>query len=341
MTEKDKASASPYVIVYNSGQVWLRNDMLVISTCKMNVYKFPFDSQSCDLSFKSAMFTNKEMQFLPWDNSSRSTNWTLKMIRSQSEWLFINTTITNKTEDNFGLNQSMMIFTIHMKRRSVLYVVNFMLPILFFLGLDLASFLISDSGGEKLGFKVTVLLAVTVMQLILNEILPSSSDRIPLIATYIVGIFGLMMLSLAETILVMYLLEKESKESESNGDQSLSEDCGDKRGKVSLDDCFRGVNKWIQSACVCDVPAGKTPPEVLPLPQEGSSSQLMEESSDSDKLREMVKPPSLLLNSKKEEAKPAGYWRSVCKRINTVFFIFYIIAASVFLVYMAVCWNEE
>uniref|UniRef100_A0A671XII7 Uncharacterized protein n=1 Tax=Sparus aurata TaxID=8175 RepID=A0A671XII7_SPAAU len=315
--------------------------MLVISTCKMNVYKFPFDSQSCDLSFKSAIYSDAEMQFFPSVNSSRSTNWTLTMIRSQSEWLLINITITSKTVDNFEHNQSMLVYTIHMKRRSVLYVVNFMLPILFFLGLDLASFLIPDSGSEKLSFKVTVLLAVTVMQLILNEILPSSSDRIPLIATYIVGIFGLMMLSLAETILVMYLLEKESKESESNGDQSLSEDCGDKRGKVSLDDCFRGVNKWIQSACVCDVPAGKTPPEVLPLPQEGSSSQLMEESSDSEKLREMVKPPSLLLNSKKEEAKPAGYWRRVCKRINTVFFIFYIISASVFLVYMAVCWNED
>ena len=76
------------------------------------------------------------------------------------------------------------------------------------------------------------------------------------------------------------------------------------------------------------------------LSHQGSSSQVMEESNDS-KLGELVKPPSLLLNSKKEEAKPAGYWRRVCKRINTVFFIFYIIAASVFLVYMAVCWNEE
>ena len=68
-----------------------------------------------------------------------------------------------------------------MKRRSILYIVNFLLPVLFFLGLDLASFLISDSGGEKLSFKVTVLLAVTVLQLILNEILPASSNRIPLI----------------------------------------------------------------------------------------------------------------------------------------------------------------
>ncbi len=56
-----------------------------------------------------------------------------------------------------------------------------MLPILFFLGLDMASFLISDSGGEKLGFQVTVLLAVTVLQLILNEILPATSNRIPVI----------------------------------------------------------------------------------------------------------------------------------------------------------------
>ena len=68
-----------------------------------------------------------------------------------------------------------------MKRRSALYIANFLLPVLFFLCLDLSSFMISDSGGEKLSFKVTVLLAVTVMQLILKDILPSSSDKIPLI----------------------------------------------------------------------------------------------------------------------------------------------------------------
>ena len=68
-----------------------------------------------------------------------------------------------------------------MKRRSLLYVVNFLLPVLFFLCLDVASFMISNSGGEKLSFKVTVLLAVTVMQLLLNEILPASSNRVPLI----------------------------------------------------------------------------------------------------------------------------------------------------------------
>ena len=68
-----------------------------------------------------------------------------------------------------------------MQRHSVLYIVNFLFPVVFFLVLDLASFFMSDTGGEKVGFKITVLLAVTVMQLLLNDILPSSSSRIPLI----------------------------------------------------------------------------------------------------------------------------------------------------------------
>lgn len=69
-----------------------------------------------------------------------------------------------------------------MKRCSVIYIVNFLLPILYLLCLDLVSLLMSDTGGEKVGFKTTALLAITVMQLILNDILLSSSDKIPLIS---------------------------------------------------------------------------------------------------------------------------------------------------------------
>lgn len=126
-------------------------------------------------------------------------------MRTQYEWLFMNMMVnaTNATEP---LGQDRIVYTVSvgcmdgpapgrfllnahcvsqitMRRRSVLYIVNFLVPVLFFLCLDLASFLISDRGGEKLSFKVTVLLAITVLQLILNEILPASSDRVPLIGT--------------------------------------------------------------------------------------------------------------------------------------------------------------
>ncbi|XP_054482609.1 5-hydroxytryptamine receptor 3E-like, partial [Anoplopoma fimbria] len=239
-TEKDKNLPSPYLVVESGGWVVVRNDMMVVSTCKMQIYKFPFDVQSCNLSFKSVIHSDEDIKLIQMGDSSWNEDWSRKKMQTQSEWLFLDMTINNKTVDNFGFNQSILVYTITMKRRSALYIVNFLLPILFFLFLDLASFMISERGGEKLSFKVTVLLAVTVMQLILNDILPSSSDRIPLIAVYCIGSFSLMMLSLLETMLVTHLMDKDSasQDNEVDKDQRLSEECGDKYGKVSFHNSF-------------------------------------------------------------------------------------------------------
>ncbi|CAF96014.1 unnamed protein product, partial [Tetraodon nigroviridis] len=180
MTEKDKAPPSPYLTINNMGYVEIQNDQVLVSTCRMQIFKFPFDTQMCNLSFKSVIYTAKDMRLLPGDNSTEATEWSRELMRTQYEWLFVNMTVTTKNATNLE-DQDVIIYTITMKRRPTLYIVNFLLPILFFLCLDMSSFLISEKGGEKLSFKVTVLLAVTVMQLILNEILPSSTNRIPLI----------------------------------------------------------------------------------------------------------------------------------------------------------------
>ncbi|KAG7240168.1 hypothetical protein INR49_027252 [Caranx melampygus] len=122
--------------------------------------------------------------------------------------------------------------------------------------LDLASFLISDSGGEKLSFKVTVLLAVTVLQLILNEILPSSSNRIPLIAVYCIGMFALMLLSLVETIVVMYLLEKDSAsqgKKSTDRDRSSSDDCNKRATPTSsnvTESCTNGLSVHVSTTAL-------------------------------------------------------------------------------------------
>ncbi|KAL6094617.1 uncharacterized protein ACO6RY_15989 [Pungitius sinensis] len=343
MTEKDKAPPSPYLTVTHQGLIELRNDLMLVSTCRMQVYKFPFDIQSCNLSFKSAVYSDDEIKFAAILNASKFTEWSREVMRIQYEWLFLNMTVHEKTVNNLSYNQSMIVYTITMKRRSVLYIANFLLPIMFFLCLDLASFLISDSGGEKLGFKVTVLLAVTVMQLILNDILPSSSDRIPLIAVYCIGMFGLMMLSLLETILVMYLMGKDfpSQDNEADTNQSLSEDCGDKLGKVVLHNYDPEVKNSARCGCICEVSADEPPSDMLALDREGKSRRLAEESSGLEKilheLKGLEKTLNLLLNSRKEEGKP-GYWTMVTKTINKVFFLFYVTVACLFLAVIFTMW---
>ncbi|XP_030610835.1 5-hydroxytryptamine receptor 3A-like isoform X2 [Archocentrus centrarchus] len=316
MTEKDKAAPSPFLSIYPNGTIEYRNDQVVVSTCKMHVYKFPFDIQSCSLSFKSVIHDDSEIVLRTSKNNTSATEWFNNSMHTQYEWVFINMSVTNEIVDHFGFNQTTVIYTINMKRRSVHYLANFILPVLFFLVLDLASFLISDTGGEKLGFKVTVLLAVTVMQLLLNEILPSSSDSIPLIAVYCIGIFALMLLSLLETILVMHLIEKDSaaQDDETDGEQSLAETSRDRPNFHSI---FRVSADENQSVCMSSVT------------QKDSSSKLTEVSSALEKVSEELwetgKTVTLLSSSRKP-----GYWTRMVKKINKIFVIFYLIAVTVF-----------
>lgn len=61
----------------------------------------------------------------------------------------------------------------------MLYVIIFIMPLFYFLVLDLASFFISEARGEKLSFKVTILLSISVLLLILKDMLPSTEDKLP------------------------------------------------------------------------------------------------------------------------------------------------------------------
>lgn len=59
--------------------------------------------------------------------------------------------------------------------------VIFIIPLLFFIWLDVASFFISEARGEKLSFKVTVLLSISVLLLILKDMMPSTENHLPMI----------------------------------------------------------------------------------------------------------------------------------------------------------------
>lgn len=60
-------------------------------------------------------------------------------------------------------------------------------------------------------------------------------------AVYCVGIFALMLLSLLETVGVMYLIEKDSvsEDSETNRNQNPGKDCN-KHGKANFHSCEQG-----------------------------------------------------------------------------------------------------
>ncbi|TWW82262.1 5-hydroxytryptamine receptor 3A [Takifugu flavidus] len=342
--QKDESPMNTYVDVTYDGHVTSDQDVKVVSTCKMDVHKFPFDTQSCNITIGSANYCAKEMRLVPFSNSSRATQFSREMIKTQGEWEFLQLSVTRT---NFSIQDSQiwenLIYTLlkgavnlfpkfTMKRRPLLYVINFLLPIVFFLTLDLASFFIADHRGEKLGFKVTVLLAISVLLLILNDILPSMSNKTPLIATYCIVIFALMLLSLLETILVTYLLDKSSQEK-----LRVVKNCEDKQGR---DDRKTDQAKRSCCSCICKASGDDHQGEVNPVAEEvntniqpGDGGVLM---LILEQQKELQKTLNLHLGCRGESCK----LMLLAARINKAFFFFYVAAVSVFLLLIFAEWSS-
>ncbi|XP_058627707.1 5-hydroxytryptamine receptor 3A-like [Onychostoma macrolepis] len=204
-----------YVQLQNQGVVVTSNTLAVTTACKMNLHQFPFDIQSCTFTLQSPIHSSKELVISPFSDASFLTLSSKKAFQTQGEWELLSINMSKANVTTMGGSQDQLIYKITIKRRPLLYFINFLMPVFYFLILDLASFFLDSSGGEKLGFKVTLLLSISVLLLLLKDMLPSTASDIPLIGVYCVVIFTLMGVSVLETILVNFLMSK--------GNQTVSE----------------------------------------------------------------------------------------------------------------------
>ncbi|XP_028990097.2 5-hydroxytryptamine receptor 3A-like isoform X2 [Betta splendens] len=328
MIHKHETATTPYYFMSYNGNVYSEQVMKLVSTCQMDLHKFPFDTQRCNITVGSAIHCVKEMRFIPFSNSTRATQFSREVMLTQGDWDFLQLMVTSRNFSFKDQQWEQIIYTFTMKRRPLLHIINFLLPVLFFLFLDLASFFISDHRGEKLGFKVTVLLAMSVLLLILNDILPSTSNKTPLIATYCIVIFGLMLLSLLEAILVTYLVDLAPPES-----VGLKED----KQEEAKADAWDGEDRQTSSSSVCRVTTCETEQELLPMAEQVIGADSPESRVTLLILEELRKLQNAVKEqlSGREEGRKCLQWAS---RINKAFFIFYLAAVSLFLSFIFIEW---
>ncbi|XP_048008566.1 5-hydroxytryptamine receptor 3A-like [Megalobrama amblycephala] len=197
---------SPNVMLFNFGYA-VSFEMLSLTTaCKMDLHRFPFDTQSCNITLQSTSYSNHDIALdlltNKWNITSES-----KKFQAQGEWELLEINYTKATLAKW-IEVDQLIYQITIKRRPQLYVINIIVPVFFFLLLDVASFFIDTKEEDKLNFKVTLLLSISVMLLILNDTLPSTAENLPLIGVYCCAIFCLIGISIVETIFVNFLKTK-------------------------------------------------------------------------------------------------------------------------------------
>ncbi|XP_072278841.1 5-hydroxytryptamine receptor 3C-like [Pyxicephalus adspersus] len=180
MTESD--SKAPLILYYSletDGTIANSMPFRIVSTCNLDLYRFPFDIQTCSMTFRSYLYTVKELVMLAMADSSKVLKNSREVFVSKGDWDLLDITVRNDTYGFLDDAYSVVVYEITIKRAPVIYIINLIVPAVFLVILDICSMFI-QAYEERLVFKINVVLGFSVLLLILNNMLPTS-DSLPML----------------------------------------------------------------------------------------------------------------------------------------------------------------
>ncbi|XP_029593746.1 neuronal acetylcholine receptor subunit alpha-7-like isoform X1 [Salmo trutta] len=192
------ATFKSYVLVNSSGFCEYLPPGIFSSACNVDVRWFPFDVQHCELKFGSWTFDGwlLDLQMQEADLSGYMSNgeWDLLGVPGDRHEIFYEC-CTEPYSD--------VTFVVTLRRRTLFYALNFLVPCVLISSLTLLLFILPAQSGEKIGLGITILLSLTVFMLLVAEIMPATSDCIPLIGQYFVSTMVTVGMSVVATVVVL------------------------------------------------------------------------------------------------------------------------------------------
>lgn len=165
------------VVIRHDGQIMWDSPAITKSSCKVDVSYFPFDGQQCRLTFGSWTYNGNQIDIL---NSMETGDLTDFVENVEWEVLGMPAKRSVVTYGCCSEPYPDITYTLLLKRRASFYIFNLLLPCVMISFLAPLGFYLPADSGEKVSLGVTVLLALTVFQLLVAESMPPS-ENVPLI----------------------------------------------------------------------------------------------------------------------------------------------------------------
>nr|XP_004666514.2 5-hydroxytryptamine receptor 3A isoform X2 [Jaculus jaculus] len=204
-----KSPSIPYVYVQHQGKVQNYKPLQVVTACSLDIYNFPFDVQNCSLTFTSWLHTIHDINVSLW-RLPEEVKSDKSVFMNQGEWELLGV-LTQFRE--FSIESSdcyaEMKFYVVIRRRPLFYTVSLLLPSILLMVVDIVGFYLPPDSGERVSFKITLLLGYSVFLIIVSDTLPATAIGTPLIGVYFVVCMALLVISLAETIFIVRLTHKQ------------------------------------------------------------------------------------------------------------------------------------
>ncbi|XP_039454395.1 5-hydroxytryptamine receptor 3E-like [Oreochromis aureus] len=205
--DENTAPKVPYTYLLSDGTVSDSQPVKAITSCRLDIYLFPFDIQNCTLSFNSYTLKSNAVQLYLTETPERMFEYSKSKMATMGEWELIGIAAKKYTIPSTASGSYDEIrFYISLRRQAMLYVANLLLPSCFLITVDLFSFILPPNDADRSSFKMTLILGYTVFLLMMNDLLPVTGNAIPLINVFLSMCLAMMVASLLETIIITNFL---------------------------------------------------------------------------------------------------------------------------------------
>ncbi|KAM5138155.1 5-hydroxytryptamine receptor 3A-like [Mantella aurantiaca] len=330
MTEAD--DTNPVILYYNiknDGIIKKSLPLRIVSNCNLEIFMYPFDIQKCNLTFVTE---STHIQIIERDDSEAVYSASKRYFASTGEWLLLNITV-KRTDWS-------VIYTITLKRQPMVQTIAFIIPICFMVLLDLAGMFINFTEGERLTFKIVVVLGFSVLMVVLTQILPTT-DSPPLLCIFCFISMTLMVASLIGCITTSYLL-------------NLSETCSQAHPwiKFWINTCLKRVLFFKIHCCERDQISGIQDVEVIEngttkpfhsQERENISPIALNNVTEKQLLKILLIEVQTIqqeLNSQNTEENGESDWHVSALVLNRLFTILYLLATIITFITVFSIWRQ-
>lgn len=271
--------------------------------CKLAIRKWPFDNQTCELAFGSFTY-GKNLLKIKLFRDKKGGDFATRFVKS-GDWDIVN--ISSKiSETDHGdccpFSFSEVVYTLEMKRKSLYYMFYLAIPSVILTVVALSSFLIHVESGERIGFVTTILLAMTVFLLVIPSFLPVTSDGLPILGVNLTVTMIIIALILFANIFVVRVYFKDGTPPD-----------------------------WIEKLCdFLSIKKRKSVKRIHASQPNGSQGIVKSTATMAGiEMTESNRGSPALFEREEQPQDLEFTWRRVARKIDQVFFVFFIIASSI------------
>ncbi|XP_069125725.1 acetylcholine receptor subunit alpha-like [Argopecten irradians] len=167
-------------VLFNGFVTW-QPGALLEATCTPNVYSYPFDQQTCQLSLSSWGYSSQQVKI-----AISSPTFYFNFFQQNIEWKIISSR-TKVWSGTFDTGY----FDLTIERRHLNFLVTVVIPIIMLAFVNPFVFLLPFNSGERISYSITVLLAFTVYMTVVSDRMPASSLPISYISYFLLSLVGI------------------------------------------------------------------------------------------------------------------------------------------------------